>query len=34
MLAIVSVVYLAVEFIKVNPPAENPENSSSTADEE
>jgi hypothetical protein len=34
MLAIVSVVYLAVEFIKVNPPAENPENSSSAADEE
>ncbi|WP_137682387.1 hypothetical protein [Haloarcula mannanilytica] len=33
ILAIVSMVYLVVEFIKVNPPAENPENSSSTTDE-
>ncbi|EMA21386.1 hypothetical protein [Haloarcula amylolytica] len=30
MLAIVSMVYLAVEFIKVSPPAENPGNPSST----
>ncbi|MDQ2071683.1 hypothetical protein ACODNH_15525 [Haloarcula sp. NS06] len=33
ILIIVSVVYLVVEFIKVNPPAENPESSSSTEDE-
>jgi hypothetical protein len=33
ILTIVSVVYLVVEFIKVNPPAENSGGSSSTADE-
>jgi hypothetical protein len=33
ILAVVSMVYLVVDFIKVNPPAESPESSSSTADE-
>ena len=34
ILAIVSMVYLAVEFIEVSPPAENPGSSSSTDGEE
>ncbi|EMA23527.1 MULTISPECIES: hypothetical protein [Haloarcula] len=33
ILATASVVYLAVGFIKVKPPAENPESSASTEDE-
>ena len=34
ILATVSIVYLAVEFIKVSPPAESLDGSSSTEDEE
>ncbi|AAV45344.1 hypothetical protein G9463_20425 [Haloarcula sp. JP-Z28] len=34
ILAVISVVYLAVEFIKVSPPAESLGGSSSTEDEE
>ncbi|WP_420182563.1 hypothetical protein ACNO8S_04705 [Haloarcula sp. KBTZ06] len=34
ILAVISVVYLVVEFIKVNPPAESLDGPSSTEDEE